>query len=112
MKKSSSESNKLVYSTETGDLRKSGNSPFQSLVPVSTNKQKISVTLDTKSRRGKTMTAAAGFQESPEKLESLLKQLKTQCGAGGTVEENRILIQGDHRQKVIESLKKAGYQVK
>lgn len=112
MKKSSSEGTKLVYSTETGDLRKTGNSPFQSLVQVSADKQKISVTLDTKSRRGKTMTVASGFQDSPSALEKLLKQLKTRCGAGGTLEEGRILIQGDHRQKVIDALKKSGYQVK
>jgi translation initiation factor 1 len=42
----------------------------------------------------------------------LLKQLKNQCGTGGTLKENEIEIQGDHKQKILEILLKLGYKAK
>jgi len=77
------------------------------------NQQQIRVQASRKGRGGKTVTVLTGFQSSSETLTSLLKQLKNQCGAGGTIkEENEIEIQGDHRQKVVEVLTKLGYKAK
>ena len=63
-------------------------------------------------RRGKTVTVITGFQAKPETLTALLKQLKTQCGTGGTVKDLEIEIQGDHRQKLVQILSGMGYKVK
>jgi translation initiation factor 1 len=63
-------------------------------------------------RKGKTVTIITGFQAKPETLAALLKQLKSQCGAGGTVKENEIEIQGDHKQKLVQILSQMGYKVK
>jgi translation initiation factor 1 len=63
-------------------------------------------------RKGKTVTVITGFQANTQTLEALLKQLKAQCGAGGTLKENEIEIQGDHRQKLLETLTKLGYKAK
>lgn len=63
-------------------------------------------------RKGKTVTVISGFQSKPETLKDLLKQLKTQCGTGGTVKDNEIEIQGDHKQKILEILLKLGYKAK
>jgi translation initiation factor 1 len=63
-------------------------------------------------RKGKTVTIVTGFQHKPETLSQLLKQLKSQCGSGGTVKDNSLEIQGDHKQKLWETLTKIGYKAK
>jgi len=50
--------------------------------------------------------------KKPETLATLLKQLKTQCGSGGTVKEDTIEIQGDHSQKLVQLLAQLGYKAK
>jgi translation initiation factor 1 len=49
---------------------------------------------------------------SEEDLKELAKKLKQICGSGGTVREDVIEIQGEHREKIAEALKKMGYKVK
>ncbi|MGF1603268.1 MAG: translation initiation factor [Chloroflexi bacterium AL-N5] len=74
--------------------------------------QKLTVQASRKGRKGKTVTVVSGFQTSAEKLTELAKQLKSQCGSGGTLKDQSIEIQGDHSQKLAEVLKKLGYPVK
>jgi translation initiation factor 1 len=79
---------------------------------VPPNQQTIKVEASRKGRGGKTVTVISGFQEKPEILADLAKQLKAQCGTGGTVKDNEIEIQGEHKQKLLEILKKLGYKAK
>jgi translation initiation factor 1 len=65
-----------------------------------------------KGKGGKTVTVISGFQSSAETLAKLLKQLKAQCGTGGTVKDDTIEIQGDHRQKLVQLLMQLGYPTK
>ncbi|MFY7803949.1 MAG: translation initiation factor [Limnoraphis robusta] len=74
--------------------------------------QNLKVEASRKGRKGKTVTVISGFQTSNETLEKLVKQLKTQCGSGGTLKEDMIEIQGDHAQKLLEMLTKLGYKAK
>ena len=74
--------------------------------------QKLDVRLDTKRRRGKTVTLITGFQSSPAELQRIADDLKRSCGAGGTVADNAIEIQGDHRARAIAKLKGLGFDVK
>ena len=79
---------------------------------VPPNQQTLKVEASRKGRGGKTVTVISGFQEKPETLADLAKQLKAQCGTGGTVKDNEIEIQGEHKQKLAEILKKLGYKAK
>jgi translation initiation factor 1 len=76
------------------------------------NQQNIRIQATRSGRKGKTVTIITGFQAKAETLEKLLKQLKTQCGTGGTLKENEIEIQGEHKQKLLEILIKLGYKAK
>jgi translation initiation factor 1 len=76
------------------------------------NQQNVRVQASRAGRKGKTVTVITGFQTKPETLNALLKQLKTQCGTGGTVKEETIEIQGDHKQKILQILLQLGYKAK
>lgn len=60
-------------------------------------------------RGGKTVTLIKGFVGSDEDIQALCKLLKQRCGVGGAVKDGEIIIQGDHRQRLVELLKKEGY---
>lgn len=105
--------NRVVYSefgtgTNSAALERSP----ASVPEIPPNQQNLKVQATRSGRKGKTVTVISGFQVKPETLELLVKQLKSQCGAGGTVKENTIEIQGDHRPKVMETLIKLGYKAK
>ena len=72
----------------------------------------VRVSRETKGRKGKGVTLITGVPLDENKLRNLGKQLKRRCGAGGTVKDRVIEIQGDHRDLLIEELKKQGYTVK
>jgi translation initiation factor 1 len=60
----------------------------------------------------KVVTTVREFIGSDADLADLGKQLKAACGAGGSVKDNEILIQGDHRDKVLAWLTGKGYKAK
>ena len=74
--------------------------------------QDLRVMLDRKQRKGKSVTLVSGFVGEAEDLKDLAKMLKSKCGVGGTAKDGEILIQGDHRNKILELLKSAGYKAK
>jgi translation initiation factor 1 len=76
------------------------------------NQHKLKIEVSKKGKGGKTVTIISGFQVSSETLSSLTKALKNQCGAGGTMKDNSIEIQGDRRQQLLEIVTKLGYKAK
>jgi len=74
--------------------------------------QSLRVQTTRKGKGGKTVTVVSGFQSSPETLAQLLKQLKAKCGSGGTVKDDTLEIQGDHRQTLVQLLVTLGYPAK
>jgi translation initiation factor 1 len=106
----SAENSKLVYSTDQLDLRKEKRTALQAKPQPA--QQKVTVRLDRKSRGGKSVTVIEGLQMTPKERETLLKQLKTKLGTGGTVKEAVLEIQGDHRSMVIQVMEQMGYRPK
>lgn len=74
--------------------------------------QLLYVSLDRKNRSGKAVSLVEGFEGTKEDLKSLSKSLKQACGVGGNEKAGDILIQGDHRNKIVDLLEKAGFKVK
>lgn len=69
----------------------------------------VSVRLEQR-RYGKNVTVLSGFDPSVD-LSALGKELKHQFGTGGTVKDNVIELQGDHKRDVKEWLGKKGYRL-
>ena len=74
--------------------------------------QNLKVWLDKKQRKGKVVTLVTGFVGSSDDLKDLEKKLKNHCGSGGSSKDGEILIQGDHREKILSYLLGAGYKAK
>ena len=72
----------------------------------------VRVAVETKGRKGKGVTVVRGLALDALALALLGKTLRTACGAGGTVKEGAIEIQGDHADTVIGLLKQQGLTVK
>jgi translation initiation factor 1 len=106
-KKSKSSVNGLVYSTDP-DFRMEDESK-QDQVSAPANQQKLRVRLETKHRAGKIVTIIEGFSGTTSDMEDLGKKLKNYCGTGGSVKDGEIIVQGDHREKVLQFLLKNGY---
>jgi predicted translation initiation factor SUI1 len=72
----------------------------------------VHVVLDTHGRKGKSVTIVSGLRHNPATMEEIGRILKQYCGAGGTIKEGKIEIQGDQRSRVTEKLIQMHYIVK
>ena len=116
--KKSAAGSRLVYSTESGRVCPDCGQPVaacackQSARAVPAGDGIVRVSLDTKGRKGKGVTVIKGVPLDAAALAALGKQLKANCGSGGTTKDGVIEIQGDHRDTVIAALQKKGMTVK
>lgn len=97
----------IVYSTNPDFHYNQETSEEEETIPK--EKQLLRIGLDKKNRKGKAVTLITGFTGAACDLEALAKLLKTRCGVGGSAKEGEIIVQGDHRQKILEILHKEGY---
>lgn len=76
------------------------------------NLQDLRVWLEKNHRGGKTACVIKGFAGKEADMETLAKKLKNSCGTGGSAKNGEIIIQGDHRQKILSLLAQWGYKAK
>ena len=98
----------IVYSTNPDfEYEYEQTAKRETLAP---NRQPLKVLLDRKKRKGKTVTLIDGFVGTEDDLKALGKILKSKCGVGGSAKDGEIMIQGDHKLRVVDLLKGIGYQ--
>jgi translation initiation factor 1 len=80
--------------------------------PVRKNHRgRVDIIRQTAHRGGKTVTVLTGFVGIGQaEKEALAKQMQKVCGAGGTIKDGRIEIQGDQRDVVARILVEAGFR--
>jgi translation initiation factor 1 len=100
----------VVYSTNTDFNYEYQQEQEQNTLPA--QQQQLRVQLDKSMRAGKQVTLVTGFTGKTGDIEALGKMLKTKCGVGGSVKDREIIIQGDHRDKIVQILIKEGYKAK
>jgi translation initiation factor 1 len=63
-------------------------------------------------RKGKPITILEGYNGATEDFKTLAKELKTKLSVGGSFKDDKIIIQGDFRDKIMQILKQKGFSVK
>jgi translation initiation factor 1 len=63
-------------------------------------------------RKGKPITILEGYTGATEDFKILAKELKTKLSVGGSFKDDKIIIQGDFRDKIMQILKDKGFAVK
>ena len=89
-------------------------SPNQVATPKSGHDGKgntVHLSLDTKGRKGKSVTIVSGLRHNPATMKEIARILKEACGTGGTVKGGDIELQGDQRERAAKELQKMNYIV-
>jgi translation initiation factor 1 len=102
--------NKKTVWREFGDSKADAfDRPTAQVLPQDQNPR---IQTSRKGKGGKTVTVITGLEHDATAMAALLKQLKNKCGTGGSVKDETLEIQGDHRQTLLELLTELGYKAK
>jgi translation initiation factor 1 len=71
----------------------------------------VKIYLETKGRRGKSVTIVSGLQHNPNTMNEIARMLKERLGTGGTVKDGNIELQGDQRTRAEVELSKMNYVI-
>ncbi|MCX6199590.1 MAG: translation initiation factor [Bacteroidetes bacterium] len=108
MSKNKDFKNRIVFSTNPDFKEEEETNEQETVVP---GQQTLYISLE-RLKGGKVATVIENFIGNETDLETLGKTLKSKCGVGGTVKDGIILLQGEHRDKVIQLLSAQGYKTK
>ncbi|WP_049928559.1 translation initiation factor [Halopiger goleimassiliensis] len=78
---------------------------------LETSQQRLSIRTESR-RYDKPVTIVEGFDLETSEIESIASDLKSAMGTGGTVADDRIELQGDHRDRVPDLLRDRGFDVR
>ncbi len=96
----------LVFSTDPNFKFQKEEEPAESIAP---EKQNLRIWLE-RMKGGKEATVIKGYIGSDDELSDLAKVLKSKCASGGSAKDGIIIVQGDHREKVLKMLLDSGYK--
>jgi translation initiation factor 1 len=108
----------IVYTTGIGERCPNCQRPVRECVckrgtPGKTSSDgTVRVSRETQGRKGKGVTVISGLGLPPTELDALARELKKRCGSGGSADNGRIEIQGDHRDALVEELIRRGWKAK
>ncbi len=108
MSKNENFKNKVVFSTNPHFKQEEDSHEEET---VGAAQQTLYIVLE-RLKGGKVATIIENFKGSENDLQALGKMLKNKCGVGGTVKDGIILLQGEHRDRVIQLLTAEGYKTK
>ena len=99
----------IVYSTDENFFME--DDTFNEELEMPNEKQNLKVLLK-RLPGNRILTVVTGFRGKDKSLVELSKNLKKSCGVGGSVKNKQILIQGNHREKIMNILIERGFKVK
>jgi translation initiation factor 1 len=102
---------RLVYSTGTGRVTAPRAEPAATPASSPTGKGGVRLRLDRRAS-GRVVTLVTGVPGGPAALQALGRELRAACGTGGTVRDDTIELQGDHRERVEAELAQRGLRSK
>ena len=107
---------RLVYSSDSGRVASSDkrrpSPPARQQATALPDDGVVRIFRERGGRGGKTVSVVRGLPQRGPALEALAQELKRLCGAGGTVRDDAIEIQGDHRERIAARLRALGHSVK
>ena len=108
----------LVYSTDAGRMCPACRQPLAGCMcaaraaAAKAGDGIVRVSRETSGRGGKAVTVVRGLPLDAAALAALGQRLRRACGAGGTVKDGVIEVQGDHAERLVAALLAEGYKVK
>jgi translation initiation factor 1 len=116
---------RLVWSSESGRICPECSKPVSACICKKKKKSEekkparnypadgvIRIMRETKGHKGKTVTVIGNIPLNDNELKEFAKKLKARCGTGGSIRGGEILIQGDHRQVILDEITRQGHRVK
>ncbi len=106
----------LVYSTDSGRMCPACRRPVADCLcgkpTAAVGDGRVRVSRETKGRGGKAVTLVRGLPLDAEALAALGKRLRAACGAGGTVKDGVLEVQGDHSERAVDWLRNEGFDAR